>query len=386
MSKLRFFFGIFLLISLFSLVLAYQAPLTEFGFNGIILEKQSTKECKEIIFTIPDSAKDENGEGILSISGEFLDYQNDSSYITVSINGSEEKVLWPENFSCTQNCWARLFISELKSGQAKATICAHIGSLTKKVEIKGSSFVGLYDTPVLTIENDAPGVLFLGSRAKMSIVVSNTGTKAANIFVQFVHPDTRAKVTITSFDIVEGASSASATILPNESKKFDYYIKPTVISSYNLPSAALFFNNYFGEKEVLISEHPQMSVINPNHIDISFVAINETAPHTFKAIIKNNWAETFEGTIIVSPQTAIRNSTQEIILSGNTEKEILLQAEMLPAGKYSFFATITDQNNIFSSNKIELEVTNQAFPFEIVLAILAILAGVGIFLWISYKK
>jgi hypothetical protein len=72
----------------------------------------------------------------------------------------------------------------------------------------------------------------------MTIIVSNTGTKPADVFVQFIHPDTRAKVPIKSFDIVEGESSTSTTIAAGESKSFNYYIKPTTLGLYNLPSAS----------------------------------------------------------------------------------------------------------------------------------------------------
>ncbi|MFA5931113.1 MAG: hypothetical protein WC821_02250 [archaeon] len=384
MAKLRIF-GILFIFFFLTSVFAYQAPLSDYGFSGISLDKASTKECKELTISIPNSAKAEVGAGILSIDSIFTDYQNDSSYITVSINGGAEEVLWPESFSCTQNCWARVFVPSIKN-ETKINLCTVLGGLTKKVEITSNSFISLIDTPVLSITNNAPGKIFLGERAKMSIIVSNKGTKSASVYVQFVHPDTRAKVVITSFDIVEGESSATTTIGPNETKQFDYYIKPSVISSYNLPLAALFFTNIFGEKQVMLSSHPQMSVLNPNQIEISLVALNEQAPYNFKAIIKNNWAETFNGTIIVSPQTALQASTQQITILGKSEKEITFDSTQLSGGNYTFFATVTDTNNIYSSNKIELEVKQNSIPFEVLFAIIGIFVGAAIFAWIYFAK
>lgn len=384
MAKLRFF-GILLFLFLLTNVFAYEAPLSNYGFVGISVDKASTKECKELTISIPDSAKEEVGAGILSVGAVFTDYKNDSSYLTISINEGVEEVLWPENFSCTQDCWARIFVPDLKN-ETKINLCAVLGGLTKKVEITSNSFIGIFDTPVLSIKNNAPNEIFLGERAKMSIVVSNNGTKAANVYVQFVHPDTRAKVTITSFDIVEGDSSATTTLNPNETKQFDYFIKPTVISSYNLPSAALFFNNIFGEKQTIISSHPQMSVLNPNHIEVSLFALNEQAPYNFKAIIKNNWAEPFKGTIIISPQTALKEAIQQIEVLGKSEKEIIFDSTELASGKYSFFATVTDMNNVYSSNKIELESKQNSVPFEIMFAILGIVIGAAIFAWIYFAK
>ena len=146
---------------------------------------------------------------------------------------------------------------------------------------------GFYDIPLLKIRNEAPSQIFLGDRAKMSIIVSNEGTEPASIYVQFVQPDTRAKVNISSFDIVEGDSSASTYLMPGETKKFDYYIKPSLISSYNLPSAALFFTNNFGEEQVLISNHPTLSVVKPNKLNLALiVSEEENENRTFKVIIK----------------------------------------------------------------------------------------------------
>jgi hypothetical protein len=374
------------LILLSAAAFAYESPLSVFDFNGLIVEKQSTNSCDEFIIPIPQS--DLNLNGILSINSAFTSYENDSSYVTVTVNNGIEEVLWPEDFTCTTECWARVFMPSLNKVDSVVKICAFLGGLTKKVEVKSSSFVGLYDTPVLKIENQSPSSVFLGEKAKMSIIVSNSGSKAADIYVQFVHPDTRAKADISSFDIVDGNSSAIAKINENEIKQFDYYIKPTKISSYNLPSAALFFTNIFGERQTIQSARPQMQVINPNRVEISLIALSEQEPYSFKAIIKNNWADDFNGKIIISPQTAIQEPVQNILVKGNSEQEILLPANKLENGNYSFSASIisADMNNIYSSNRIDLQVKEASLPYGIIIAVLAIILGLGIFVWIYYSK
>jgi hypothetical protein len=360
--------------------------LTAYGFNGVLNEKTESRVCKEITINLPQSAILEKGEGILSINALFSDYQNDSSYISFSINGGAEEVLWPEDFVCNGNCWARIFLPELKKGTTKVNICAVLGGLTKSVSITNNTFIGVYDSPVLSIQNSAPSEIYLGERAKMSIVVSNTGTKAAEIYVQFVHPDTRAKVPIASFDIVEGESSATTTIAAGETKRFVYYIKPSLISSYNLPSAALFFTNYFGEKQVMLSEHPMMSVVEQKQVVISLVALGEKKPYTFKAIIKNNLSTTFNGSVFLTPQTVIQNPVQEFSIGPNSEKEITFTATDLEAGKYSFVANIRDGNEVYVSNPIDLEIKQEGIPFEIVFALIGIILGVAIFAWVYFVK
>ncbi len=377
---------VLLLVLLFlSTVMAYQSPLSDFGFTDINTSIVSSKQCQTIDLTLAESDLNEVGVGLLSINAIFGGIEIDNTYVSVTVNGGEEKVFWKEFFSCKDNsCWARLYLPELKEGNAKLLICASLGGNTTNVSILKNSFVGIYDIPLLKIRNQAPSQIFLGSRAKMSIIVSNEGTKLSSVYLQFVHPDTRAKVTISSFDIVDGDSSITTSISPGETKQFDYYIKPTLVSSYNLPSAALFFTNNFGEEQVLISNHPTLSVVTPKQIELSLVTIENST--SLKAIIKNNWTAPFYGTIILSPQTKVNNSLQEVYVSPNGEQEITFTTLALEVSKENFFATITDNNSIFTSNTIEIESKQTQLPLGVLLAIAGIIVGLLIFGWINYAK
>lgn len=382
----RIVFCLILTLVLAQSAFAYQASLSDYGFSGLTNETKESKICKEITINLPESAILEKGTGILSLDSIFLNAGNDSSYVSVSVNNSQEEVLWPEDFVCSGNCWARIFLPDLKKGSTKINLCAITGGLTKSVSITNNSFIGIYNTPSLSITNSAPSMLYLGQRAKMTIVVSNTGTKASEVYVQFVHPDTRAKVPIASFDIVEGDSSATTVVGAGETKKFVYYIKPSLVSSYNLPSAALFFTNVFGEKQFMLSEHPSMTVVEPKPIQVSLVAENGKKPYVFKAIIKNDTPVTFNGTVILSPQTALVSSMQEVSVGPNSEKEITFTSKDLETGTYSFVASVRDGNEIYSSNAIDLEIKNEEVPFQIIFAIIGILIGVAIFAWLYFRK
>ncbi len=383
----RRLFGLFILVlTILPFSLAYQTTLKEVGFTSLSNKDPFSTKCTTIDLTVPQADRNEFGSGLFSVQAEFVDLQEDSSYLVISINDGPDKVIWPESFSCNNGCWTRIFIPELKSGTVKVKLCAALGGLTKEVNITENSFFGIYDTPILTITNTAPEIVQLGDKAKMSIKVSNEGTKAANIFVQFVHPDVRAKIKVTSFDIVEGESSATTTIAPGETKYFDYYVKPTIISTYNMSSAALFFTNYFNEQQSIISNHPMMSVVKQDKVEISLVSLDEKNPYIFKAIIKNNSLSAFTGAIVVSPQTTLQSPVQEIFVAASSEKEITFVSKDIPEGEYSFFATVRDGNNVYTSNSIDLEVKNDGVPFDIVFALIGIIVGVSIFVWIYFIR
>jgi len=386
MRNIKLIGVLLVILALLPISFAYQSTLKEIGFTDLSNKNPFSSECREVTLSIPTSDRNEFGSGLLSIQTEFVDPQEDSSYITISINDGVEKVIWPEGFSCNNGCWARIFLPELKQGPVKVKLCAALGGLTREVKITENSFFGIYDTPILNITNTSPNLIHLGDKGKMSIVVSNTGTKAANIFVQFVHPDVRAKVKVTSFDIVEGESSATTVVAPGETKSFDYYVKPTLISSYNMPSAALFFTNYFNEQQVIISNHPMLEVVKQDKVEISLVSLDEKDPYIFKAIIKNNLTTGFTGSIILAPQTSLQVPVQEIFVAASSEKEITFTSKDLAEGEYSFFATIRDGNNIYTSNTIDLEVKKQGVPFDIVFALIGIIVGASIFVWIYFIK
>jgi len=368
-------------------VLASPSQLSDFGFKDINNSIAFVKECQTINFDLPEADLNEKGIGLLSLNAKFSGNEMDNTYISVSINDGEEKVFWKESFSCVDDdCWARLYIPSIREGVVKTLICASLGGNTSNLVVFKNSLIGIYDIPLLEIKNEAPSEIFLGNRAKMSIIVSNKGTKSSSVYLQFVHPDTRAKVSISSFDIVEGESSATTTLSPGETRQFDYYIKPTLISSYNLPSAALFFTNNFNEEQVLISNHPTLSVVTPNQLEISLVTVSENSVVSFKAIIKNNWPVPFNGNIILSPQTKIKESMQKIFVSSNGEQEVLFESVPLEVSKEKFFATIIDSNNIYVSNIIEVESQQNQIPFGILLAIAGIIVGLIIFGWIYFSK
>lgn len=383
---MRGYFVLAIVLLILSSVMAYEAPLSDFGFNDINNSIVSEKDCQLIEINLTEEDLNEVGVGLLSLNAKFGGNDIDNTYVSVFVNGGQEKVFWKEFFSCKDDsCWARMYLPELMNGTTQVKICASLGGNTTNVLVLKNSLVGIYDIPLLKIRNEAPSQIFLGNRAKMNIIVTNEGTKISTVYLQFVHPDTRAKVAISSFDIVEGDSSATTSILPGETKQFDYYIKPTLISSYNLPSAALFFTNNFGEEQVLISNHPTLSVVVPKRIELSLVTLSNNDLVSFKLIVKNNWDTPFEGTVILSPQTKLKESTKEVFVSPNSEQEIFFETVPFES-KEKFFATIIDNNNIFSSNTIEIESKQNQLPIGLVLAICGVIVGLLIFGWIYFAK
>ena len=383
MKKTLLFLSVLLLIGA---AFAYETPLTNFGFISIDNNTSFTKLCKEITVNLPTQAITEKGVGILSLNANFVEDANDSTYVSLSVNGGAEMKLWQESFDCNEQCFARVFVPNIKKGETKLNICAVLGGASKRLTVNQDSLIGIYDSPVLSIQNTAQEKIFLGDRARMDISVTNSGTKAASIFVQFVHPDTRAKVTITSFDIVEGDSSANTVIAPNETKNFVYYIKPSKVSGYNLPLAALFFKNIFNENQTIFSEHPYLDVVERKQIEVSLVSITDQDPRTFKAIVKNNFDTEFNGTITITPQTEFTTYSQSFLVMPKSEKEITFVAKPLPLGKYVIQATVRDANQIYSSNQLNIESTKQEIPLTAALAIVAVIIGAIIFGWIYFSK
>ncbi len=381
--------AVFLITAFLSTAFAFEAPITNFGFNEIEISSSLQKQCQTIdidLLNLP--LENEKANGILSIQANFVGTKNDSSYVSVKINSGQEQVIWPEYFSCKTECWARVFLPQLKSVPTEIQICLATGGETSKATISEKSFVGLYDTPVLTIENISPEGIILGERAQMKIIAKNTGTKDADIFVQFIAQDLRSILKITSFDIVDGEASASTTISPNQTKEFVYYIKPTLISSYNLPSAILFFQNIFDEEQPVMSNHPQLNVLSPEQITLFLVEDEQKEnPFTFKIMAKNNWDKPFFGVMKILPgDIIIGSASKEISLEPKSEKEFSFTTKKLLAGNYSIIAEIDVNQDHYISNSISFPVKEEGRIFEILFAIVGVIVGLGIFFWISFWK
>lgn len=373
---------------LMSAVFSYQIQLAGLEFNTINLIESQKKECQTISFDF--SNIQEEGNVILSLQVKFQEIKGDNSYASVQVNDEEPQIIWPEFFSCDKVCWARIFLPETKIKPTELTLCLATGGLIQSAELSDSSFIGIYNTPVLSIETIAPESIILGERAKMSILIKNTGTKKTDLFSQFVSQDIRALIDITSFDIVEGESSVSTQINANETKEFVYYIKPNKVGTYNLPYAMLKFGNVFAEEQTIVSNHAQLKVLVPEQISISITSA-ELNKNSLKitALVKNNWNKQFEGKITFKPTDLVTIQTKEISMAPETEREIIAYTQQLLPGQYDFSAVVEDAldtNKQYFSNSVSYPVKKEEIPFSIIFALLGVIIAAAVFIGISYWK
>jgi hypothetical protein len=370
MRKILFLF-IILLFSGF----VFAENLSEFGFEGIKLSKEDQKVCETIIVDM----ENQPGEGILSLKANFEGVKNDSSYVSVKINNGKEQIFWPEFFSCEGICTTRVFVPELSEGKTSLELCLKTGGKTNKAELFSNSTINFYDTPIISIKNESPEKIFLGQRAKMKITVSNKGTKDANVFVQFIAEDLRTLLEITSFDIVEGETSENVILKAGETKEFVYYIKPTLISGYNLPSAVIHFTNIFGEEQRIYSNHPSLIVQNPERVDITLISEGiEEGKFNFKIKIKNNWDSVLDGNLILEPNDIIEKSITKINIFENGEKEISFSTKELNPGNYSILARLDVNGSDFVSESSSFEIVKKDYTFELIFSIIAIIVFLAI--------
>jgi hypothetical protein len=367
-----------------SFALAYESNLDNFGFKPIIINQPNKVECVDLNIALPITEFEKANDPILSIYADFLGEEGDNSYVSVQINNSKEKILWPESFVCKTDCVSRVFIPELKDNSVMTKICLRAGG--KSTAKLTNAKIGLYNSPILSIENIAPEEIVLGQRAQIKIKVSNVGSKPSDVFVQFVAEDLRAFIDITSFDIVEGDTSASTRINANEEKEFIFYIKPTQASPYNLPSSVLFFENIFGEKQKVFSSHPQLSVIAQNQVDLVLIGGElKDNVFNFKVRLKNNYSTGFDGNLTIFPIDLVEQKTN-VVLPAFVEKEIEFSTNILPVGNYSLIAQVDNNDEKYLSESISFEVNNKNYMFEIFFAIIAIIIAISIFLAIHFEK
>jgi hypothetical protein len=375
-----------ILLILFILLLSFSFSadtLYNSGFNGIEVTGSGQKECRSV--SVDYSQKESiSKDGILSLRAEFIGKDNDNSYILTKINGNEQ-IIWPEAFSCDEACWARVYIPELKYTPTEIEICLITGGATQKASVFSDSTIGLYQSPIILIENSAPEKIFLGQRAELKTTIKNIGSKEANIFVQFVGEDIRAVIEISSFDIVEGEPKATTTIAPGEIKTFSYFIKPNLTSAYNLPSSVISFKNVFGENQKIFSNHPELRVVDPKQAEIILISEGLVDDiFNFKVKVTNNWPDEFLGKLEIVPSDLVEAPVIGIAVLPNGEGEFEFRTKKLSPGNYSISVTLLDGNDAFTTKSVSFEVNKTDFLFEIILAIVGGIIALAIFLIIYF--
>ena len=227
------FFFIVLLTTVFSV----EYPFSINGFTGMIVKNSEQSRCQNISFQVPAESFIGGEVPIISIKSNFFPNFVGDSFIRYTLNESKIGTLWGEDFKCDNNvCWARIYLEKNDLHQQNTlNLCAYVLGQTEKIEILPESNISFYDAPAFTITSVSPEQVFLGEKVPMKIIATNYGTINSNVFIQFIENDVRSVLEISSFDIVEGESSAQTEINAGETKEFNYTIKPTLVSSYNLP-------------------------------------------------------------------------------------------------------------------------------------------------------
>ncbi len=375
--------GLFFLILLTS-VFSVEYLFSVNGFNGMIVENSEQSSCQDISFQVSAESFVSTEVPIISIKANFLPTFVGDSFIRYTLNESKTNNLWGEDFNCDNNtCWARIYLEKNDLQQQNTLkLCAYVLGQTEKIEILPESNIGFYNAPAFTITSTSPGQVFLGEKVPMKIITTNYGTIDSEVFIQFIENDVRSVLEISSFDIVEGDSSASTIIKAGETKEFDYTIKPTLVSSYNLPYTVLYFTNNFGEQQAVESNHPQLIVIDEAKIEAAIVAeeLNSDNSLNFKVILRNKRFSPFEGILKVSPEDKIPNAIMQVILPPNSEKEFSFKTNILPIGNYSLSAVLTDSNSEIKAQPIEVSVTEESTPVEIYFIFFSIIISVGLFI------
>lgn len=381
MFKLKKILILLILLIMLSFTIADESPLNLFGFNDIKLIGPNQKVCENIV--LPEN--NTNKFGIISLKTEFIGEIGDNTYVLVSFNG-DEQIIWTDNFNCLDKCVARIFVPK-STDPIETKICLNAGGKSISSQIFSNSFIGFYDTPVIEIEHISPQLIILDERAEMKIRLKNSGNKEADIFVQFLSENLREFLNITSFDIVQGDTSVKTTLLPNQEKEFIYYIKPTKVSSYNLPTAVVFFENIFGENQKISSNYPSLIVLDKEKVNL--ILISEELKENnfkFKLIIKNNRADNITGNLILLPNDLFFDNNVEINLRSFEEKEILFEINNLKSGNYSIMTQFLLNDNLFISNSLEFVIKEKDYFFEIIFSLIGIIISLLIFSWIYFQK
>lgn len=263
-----------------------ETVLGDAGFEDFAVEGQNTEKCREVQF-ISTAPVNPDAFAVFSANVEFFPVASSESLVTVFLNGAKISEVEAENFT---NGFARVELPKNKTLETnKLKVCLKTSYSTTKMVLKKESFVGDYLKPDFS-ESSAfrlsiePYLPRLFEEFKVTATLKNSGSQDAIVTLKYRKdhlenetPETslvKGKTIIENVKVEKcrerkenGECSSPGTV------SFEYYLRPKISGTITLLPAIAEFENIFGEKTVLESNRPFVTITVPAVKIRSFISV-----------------------------------------------------------------------------------------------------------------
>lgn len=268
-----------------------EKTLSTSGFSGLLVDGSSQTRCDDFSFEPFTGYPQSGNDTILTLNMETLPLNDNDSNVQVFMNDELFQTIHSRDLLDNGNIHLRI-PAERQENENTIRVCGSTSSVTQRVIVRNDTRMGLYQlarfdslTAFQTvIAGEKP---LLGDPIAIELTLTNLGGEATNVVIDY------RKYELDYIPLLQGETGFVGTILPGETKKLSYNIKPLRAVSILLPPAVLKYTNIFGEditqestRAFLLVDAPEFNVrgaflvpqvrVNVNeNVNVQWVAQND---------------------------------------------------------------------------------------------------------------
>ena len=391
-SKTLFLISLIAFLSMASF--AFSEALSEYtlsdaGFNGLLASGTEVQECSEVQLQKGSIYSEEAGVySILSIHADFKPISEGNAKVSVFYKSNPKAIaeFSPQDFI---NGWARVdFTKGLEESILK--ICAQTSGSISAVEVFADSKMGYYKAPEFVIEKTVSNTRpLVGKELEVTLKATNIGS--APSFAKMSYRDIELRIA----QITRGDSEFEGIISPGESVELSYFVKPKYAVQMDLASAIIEYTDVFGDSRKVYSNRPTIYVQSPEFNIKSFFTLEKqetlAVSKSFNVVLtlRNEGQTLIENAVVkLEPSPGLQLSQDSIELEslavGET-RNFTIGALGTAEGSSLLGCTVEylDYSAVnVKCTPITLEFEKQSQDFVLMLAVVLLIVGALIYLYI----
>jgi hypothetical protein len=239
-----------------------EKSLSTSGFASLFVTSPTQTLCDDFDFTPFVGYAEAGNDTVLTLNVETLPLNDPDSNVTVFLNDSLLQTIHSKDLLSNGNIHLLIPAEQQESLTNTVRICGSLSSLSQNLRVHSNTMLGLYQQPRFNTLNAFQTLIagnkpVLGEPIDIELFLTNLGGESVDVSIDY------RKYELDYIPLLKGETGFAGTILPGETKKLSYNIKPLRAVSILLPPAVLTYTNIFGEKIVQESTRPFLLVDAP---------------------------------------------------------------------------------------------------------------------------
>lgn len=295
-----------------------EKTLSTSGFSGLIVDGFGQSHCDDFTFDAFTGYLENGNDTILTLNMQTTPTHDNDANVQVFVNENFFQTIRSRDLLENGNIHIRI-PADVQQNENTIRICGNNSTVTQRTTVRSDTKIGLYQLARFDSSDAFRTVIagkepVLGDPIAIELYLTNIGGEAADVSIDY------RKYELDYIPLLKGETGFTGTILPGETKKLSYDIKPLRAVSILLPPAVLHYTNIFGEeitqestRAFLLVDAPEFNVRGAFLVPQVRVNVNE--PVNVQWVAQNDGITSIQGikaTFTVYPEGKMTPSTSEI--------------------------------------------------------------------------